>query len=197
MNKLILLFSLSFFMSLNAQYQIDCQVTVDKNVTPYRSLISETASKTSFNMEGMQMELLNILDQGVYSLIPQQNMAIKMKKEMFDTMEVCNCTFAKTGIKKKLLGYDVEEYVQKCISPKGTSEVKSWYAESLNFNPLLIVPLRQYVSSSTLRPKGFPLFHEGSLSNGSKVKFEVISISKKETTPKDFSIPEGYMIMEY
>ncbi|NBO61236.1 MAG: hypothetical protein EBU82_09740, partial [Flavobacteriia bacterium] len=77
------------------------------------------------------------------------------------------------------------------------SEVKAWYASDLKLNPLLISPLRQYISSSASRPSGFPLLHEGKLSDGSKVKFEVKSILKIEIKPSDMSIPEGYMIMEY
>lgn len=198
MKKLLLvLVYFSIALVSNAQYQMDCKVTVGENEIPYRSTISEKASKTTFNMEGMEIIQLNLLDKGTYTLMPEQNMAIKLKQEMFDTLEVCNCTFVKTGNKKTLLGYPCDEYIQKCISAKGNSEVKAWYASDLKFNPLLISPLRQYVSSSASRPSGFPLLHEGTLSDGSKVKFEVKSILKTEIKPADMSIPEGYMIMEY
>lgn len=115
---------------------------------------------------------------------------------MFDTLEVCNCTFVKTGNKKTLLGYPCDEYLQKCISPKGNSEVKTWYASDLKLNPLLIGPFRQYLSSSASRPSGFPLLHQGTLSDGTKVKFEVSSVLKTKMMPSEFIIPEGYIIME-
>ena len=187
---------ITYSLLTSAQYQIDCKITVGENEIPYRSTISEKASKTIFNTEGMEMIMLNLLDKGSYTIMPQQNMAIKMQQEMFDTMEVCNCTFTKTGNKKTLLGYACDEYLQKCISGKGNSEVKAWYASDLKLNPLLINPLRQYVSSSTSRPSGFPLVHEGTLSDGTKVKFEVFSIVKTKMMPSEFIIPEGYIIME-
>ncbi|MBM3164415.1 MAG: hypothetical protein FJZ80_03035 [Bacteroidetes bacterium] len=192
----LLLFYCSFAILTNAQYQIDCKVTVGENEIAYRSTISEKASKTTFVMEGMEMIMLNLLDRGTYNLMPQQNMAIKMKQAMFDTLEVCNCTFVKTGNKKTLLGYPCDEYLQKCISPKGNSEVKTWYASDLKLNPLLIGPFRQYLSSSASRPSGFPLLHQGTLSDGTKVKFEVSSVLKTKMMPSEFIIPEGYIIME-
>ncbi|MFM7388834.1 MAG: hypothetical protein ACKO5L_11830 [Bacteroidota bacterium] len=197
MKRILLLACISCSLLTSAQYQMDCKVTLGENEIPYRSTISEKASKTTFNMEGMEMIMLNLLDKGTYTLMPQQNMAIKMKQEMFDTLEVCNCTFVKTGNKKTLLGYPCDEYLQKCTSAKGNSEVKAWYTSDLKFNPLLITPLRQYVSTSASRPSGFPLLHEGTLSDGTKVKFEVNSIIKTEVKPSEFIIPEGFMIMEY
>jgi len=176
---------------------MDCKVTIGENETSYRTTISEKASKTTFNMEGMEMIMLNLLDNGNYTLMPQENMAIKMKQEVIDTLEVCNCAFIKTGNKKTLLGYPCDEYIQKCTSAKGNSEVKAWYASELKFNPLLITPIRQYVYSSASRPAGFPLLHEGTLSDGTKIKFEVNSIIKADIKPSEMSIPEGYMIMEY
>jgi len=192
----LLLFYCSFAILTNAQYQIDWEVTVGENEIAYRSTISENASKTTFNMEGVEMIMLNVLDKGTYNLMPQQNMAIKMQQAMFDTLEVCNCTFVKTGNKKTLLGYPCDEYLQKCINAKGNSEVKAWYASDLKLNPLLISPLRQYVSSSASRPSGFPLLHEGTFSDGTKVKFEVYSVLKTKMMPSEFIIPAGYMIME-
>jgi hypothetical protein len=197
MKKVFLLISISCILLTNAQYQIDCEVTVGEMEILYRSTISEKASKTTFNMEGMEMILLNLMEKGTYSLIPQQNMAIKMNQEMLDTLEVCNCTFVKTGNKKTLLGYVCDEYLQKCVSSKGSSEVKTYYSSAFNLNPLLITPIRQYLSSSASRPAGFPLLHEGTLSDGTKIKFEVNFILKTEIKPSEFTIPEGYMIMEY
>lgn len=86
---------------------------------------------------------------------------------------------------------------KKCISPKGASEVNVWYAGSLSFNSRLISPLQGYITNSSNRPKGFPLLHEGKLSNGSAVKFEVTSILKLEINASEFLIPEEYTIIDY
>jgi len=197
MKTILLLLATTMVISLNAQYKIKCEVRIDNQNMAYTSLIGDNASKTFFKMEGVDMILLNLANKRTYSLMPEELMAIKLGQDMFDTLEVCNCTFVKTGSKKIILGYSCEEYIQKCTSPKGASEVNIWYAGSLNFNSNLITPLRGYISNSSTRPKGFPLLHEGKLSNGSKVKFEVISILKQEIKASEFLIPKEYTTIGY
>ncbi|MBM3161137.1 MAG: hypothetical protein FJZ66_07350 [Bacteroidetes bacterium] len=197
MKRILLLACISCSLLTRAQYQLDCKITVGDQEANYRFAIAEKASKYTFNMEGIEMIMLNFLDNGSYGLFPEENMAIKMKQETLDTLEVCNCTFVKTGKKIILLGYPCDEYIQKCGSFKGNSESKMWFAGDLKFNPFLISPIRKYVSSSASRPSGFPLLNEGTLSDGTKVKFEVTSIIKIEVKPSDFIIPEGFTIIEY
>jgi hypothetical protein len=197
MKTILFLLTTTMLISLHAQHEIKCEVRVDNQNMEYTSLIGENASKTFFKMEGVDMILLNLADKGTYSLMPEELLAIKMRQDMLDTLEVCNCTFVKTGSKKTILGYSCDEYIQKCTSPKGASEVNIWYAGSLNINSMLISPLRGYIANSSTRPKGFPLLHEGKLSNGGKVKFEVISILNREIKASEFLIPEEYTIIEY
>lgn len=107
------LLSVIMVVTFYAQYDIKFEVRIDNESIAYTSLIGDKASKTFFKMEGIDMILLNIANEGAYSLMSEELIAIKVRQEMIDTLEMCNCTFVKTGSKKTILGYNCDEYIQK------------------------------------------------------------------------------------
>lgn len=190
-----LLFLATYWMGYS-QFQMDCKITTSTYNTNYRMVIGEKASKTIMNQDGMDMIMLNLMESGVYTLMPDQNMAIKLNQNTLDTLEVCSCTFTKTGKKKQILGYYTEEYLQHCKSARGTSDNHVWIAPTLLINPQLITPMKQYISSASTRPSGFPLLMEGVLSDKSTVRFEVLGITPIKLSPNELIVPTHYMVIE-
>ena len=56
--------------------------------------------------------------------------------------------------------------------------------------------MRQYISSASTRPSGFPLLMEGVLSDKSTVRFEVLGITPIKLSPNELIVPTHYMVIE-
>jgi len=192
-----LLSALVFSLGAFGQFQMECKITQKEGNTTYRTSISPEASRTTMSVEGMEMIMLIIANKGTYSLMPAENMAIKMNDKTLDTISVCECSFIKTGKKQTLLGFETDEYIQTCLYKGETSTTHTWIAPKLTINPALISPLKGFNAESKNRPVGFPMLNESTLSNGEKIKFEVTSISSIKPNPNDYIIPSNYMIIEY
>lgn len=192
-----LLSALVFSLGAFGQFQMECKITQKEGITTYRTSISPEASRTTMSVEGMEMIMLIIANKGTYSLMPAENMAIKMNDKTLDTISVCECSFVKTGKKQTILGYETDEYIQTCLYKGEKSITHTWIAPKLIINPALISPLKGFNAESKNRPAGFPMLNESTLSNGEKIKFEVTSISSIKPNPNDYIIPSDYMIIEY
>lgn len=197
MRKYTFLFALILGFYSNAQFQMECKITQKEGITTYRTSISPEAARTTFNAEGMEMIMLIIANKGTYTIMPAENMAIKMNDKTIDTISVCECSFVKTGKKQTILGYETDEYIQTCLHRGESSTTHTWIAPKLTINPTLISPLKGLNAESKNRPAGFPMLNEGTLSNGDKIKFEVTSIMSIKPNPNDYIIPSNYVIIEY
>lgn len=184
------------FSSLQAQFQMECKISSGESSTTYRSLFTSDASKTVMNVDGSDVITLNILSKGVFTLIPEQNMAIKMNPTFLDTLATCECTLKTTGNKKTILGYETEEILQKCSCSKGTSENHIWVTTGLALSPKLISPMQPYLTSTNSKILGFPLLFEGFLNDKTYVKYEVLGITTVKIPPIEMIVPESYLVIE-